>query len=71
MLPRENVASSNLASVGYDEDSETLEIEFVNGSVYQYYGVPKFMYDNLQSAPSKGKFFSHNIRNAYPYSRIG
>ncbi len=65
------VASSNLASVGYDRDSQTLEIEFLSGPIYQYYNFPENLYDELMRASSKGKFFYHNIRNAYPYSRIG
>ena len=37
---RDLVASSNIASIGYDPDSETLEIEFTNGSIYQYFNIP-------------------------------
>ena len=37
---RQPVSSSNLASVGYDASSMTLEVGFNNGSVYQYYNVP-------------------------------
>ena len=32
---RESVESSNIASIGYDEASRTLEVEFLNGSVYE------------------------------------
>lgn len=70
-MERYSVASSNIASVGYDADAETLEIEFLNGSIYQYYNVPEFMYDQLMQEPSKGKFLNIYIKNAYPYSRVG
>lgn len=63
--------SSNLASVGYDEAGETLEIEFLSGAVYQYYNVSQHLYDQLMQAASKRKFFHQYIRNAHPYSRIG
>ena len=33
---RDPVASSNIASIGYDPDSETLEIEFTNGSILYF-----------------------------------
>lgn len=33
-MERENVSSSNLASVGYDEENEILEIEFNHGGIY-------------------------------------
>ena len=65
------VASSNLASVGYSRETETLEIEFLDGSVYQYYNVPENMYDELMGAGSKGQFLHAYIKNAYPYSRVG
>ena len=70
-MQRYSVASSNLASVGYDTATQTLEIEFLSGSVYQYYNVPEHMYEQLMRAGSKGRFFHQYIRNAYPYSRIG
>jgi hypothetical protein len=68
---RDPVASSNIASVGYDPDSETLEIEFINGSIYQYFNVTSGLYEQLMAAPSKGQFLHAYIRNAYPYSRVG
>lgn len=68
---RENVASSNVISVGYDESSQTLEVEFHSGSIYQYYNVSKNIYDEMMKAPSKGQFLSNQIKNAYPYSRVG
>ncbi|MCY4463359.1 MAG: KTSC domain-containing protein [Albidovulum sp.] len=64
-------ASSNLASAGYDIDSQTLEVEFSSGPVYQYYDVPEYIYEQLVQAGSKRRFFRQNIRNAYPYSRVG
>lgn len=70
-MERYLVASSNIASIGYDESSQTLEVEFINGSIYQYYGVPQNMYDRLMEAGSKGKFLNTYIRNAYGYSRVG
>lgn len=68
---RESVASSNVASIGYDPASETLEIEFTNGSIYQYFNVPSDLNDQLMAAPSKGQFLHVYIRNGYPYSRVG
>jgi hypothetical protein len=65
------MASSNVASAGYDEQSETLEVEFVNGSIYQYFNVGPELYAQFRAAPSKGQFLNAYIRNAYPYSRVG
>ena len=62
------VRSSNLAGVGYD--GSTLTIEFRGGRVYEYYGVPGFEYIGLMNASSHGKYFHANIRNGYRYRRI-
>lgn len=71
MAERYMVSSSNILSVGYEEGSETLEVEFLNGSIYQYFGVPKHLYDQLMGEPSKGKFLNTYIKNQYPFSRVG
>ena len=68
---RDPVPSSNLASVGYDDATQTLEIEFSNGTIYQYYNVSPPLFEQLMQAPSKGQFLNVYIRNAYPYSRVG
>lgn len=69
-MERSYVASSNIASIGYDEPSQTLEVEFSNGSVYQYYNVPQGLYDQLMQEGSKGRFLHAYIKNSYPYSRV-
>jgi hypothetical protein len=63
-LQRVPVTSSNLQSVGYDEESRILTIEFRNGSVYEYEGVPPDVYSELMSAKSHGKYFHRQIRDA-------
>ena len=64
-IQRMPVVSSNVSSVGYDPDTQTLEVEFNTGSVYSYEGVPQAEYDNLLSAQSVGSYFARNIRNVY------
>jgi hypothetical protein len=68
---RDPVASSNIASIGYDTGTETLEVEFTNGTIYQYFNVPSGLNDQLMAAPSKGQFLNIYIRNGYPFSRVG
>ena len=69
-MQRQRVSSSNLASVGYDEKSSTLEIAFHGGRIYQYDGVPKPVYDSLMSAGSPGSFFDANVKRAYGCRRV-
>jgi hypothetical protein len=48
-----------------------LEIEFKsNGSVWQYYDVPQYVYDEMIVAESKGKYFHANIREQYREARV-
>lgn len=71
-MKRQRVSSSNLASIGYDEEQKILEVEFLNNSIYQYFGIPSRTYKNLMDAPSHGKYFNVNIRNgSFPYQKIG
>ena len=65
------VASSNIKAIGYDPQTETLEVEFHSGSIYQYYGVPDHLHGQIMQAPSKGKFLHIYIKNQFPYSRVG
>lgn len=70
-MNRDGVGSSNVASIGYDKSSETLEVEFLSGIIYQYYNVPENINEQLMLSLSKGQFINAYIRNAYPFSRVG
>jgi uncharacterized protein len=63
-------SSSNIASIGYDNQSETLEIEFLNGSIYQYFDIPERIYKELMGADSYGKYFASVIKGNYRYSKV-
>jgi hypothetical protein len=68
-MERVQVTSSNVAAVGHDGD-ETLEVEFLNGSVYQYFGVPYQVFEELRDAASVGGYLAANIKGIYRYSRV-
>ena len=68
-MDRQSVPSSNLSSVGYDERTETLEVQFQNGSVFQYHGVSAETHAQLVNAKSVGSFFHSNIKNAFGHSK--
>lgn len=69
-MERIPVQSSTLASVGYDPESQVLEIEFKSGSVYEYFEVPMSVHRALLNAPSLGKFFNQHILDFYPFQQI-
>ena len=67
MLP---VSSAMAKSIGYSEETETLQIEFSSGSVYQYSDVEPQMWESLQDADSTGKFFNSEIKGYYSSRRV-
>lgn len=69
-MQRQRVSSSTIASIGYDESSKVLEVEFKSGGVYQYFEVPKSIYSTFMSASSKGTYHSQNIKDKYRYKKI-
>jgi hypothetical protein len=68
MIP---VSSSNIESIGYDEQNQQVYVRFLNGSLYVYKGVPLHEFENLRDAPSLGSYLHRNYKNVYPYERIG
>ena len=68
-IQRQRITSSDIASIGYDEASETMEIEFHATGVYRYFSVPKSVYDSLLATPSPGKYFLQNIKGKYAWER--
>ena len=70
MPEMKKVRSSNVAAIGFDEDSGALYVEFHSGARYRYLGVPLSVFQSLEAAPSKGKFFTNNIRDHYPATRV-
>lgn len=62
-MERTSVQSDNLEEIGYDPATETLEIMFRGGRIYQYFNVPLFLFEQLMEAPSHGSFFNQEIKN--------
>lgn len=70
-MERQYVSSSNISSIGYDPVNMVLEIEFLNGAVYQYYDVPQSIYDGLMAADSHGKFLAAYVKKGgYRYAQV-
>jgi len=63
------VQSSNIRAIGYDADSRTLQIDFKSGGRYQYPAVEPATHVALMASPSKGSFFSRNMRKL-PYVKL-
>ena len=65
MMDRKRVNSSKIRSIGYDEKSQTLEIEFTNGQVTQYVKVYPEVYRRFLAAPNPTTFYDDKFAEAY------
>jgi len=70
LLERQPVKSRILRSLGYDESTKILEIEFQTGLVYQYAGVPLKVYRELIRSDEIGKYFTDKVRNRFRTKQI-
>jgi hypothetical protein len=63
-------ASSNIRAFRFDKDTDTLQIDFQDGSTYEYYNCPPATHRAFQAAPSKGQFFARAIKQRFSYERV-
>jgi len=67
-----SVSSSNVAAVGYESETSTLGVRFLDGSEYHYFGIPQEIFVGLQSASSVGSYLNQYVKKAgYAYSKVG
>ena len=69
-MDRTPIDSDRMRSVGYDEDQYRMEIEFGDGEVFQYVGVPRDEYRALMQASSPGTYFDRHVKGVYPHTRV-
>lgn len=65
-----NVESSNIHSVGYDGESETLVVRFKSQSVCAYAKVPSKVALAFMEADSHGTYFHDRIKDNYDFEKI-
>lgn len=69
-MERKKLSSGTLESVGYDEKTQTLEIEFSNGTVVQYSRVWPEVYRKLMSSSSASSYFRDVIDEEFTARRV-
>ncbi|MBJ7220465.1 MULTISPECIES: KTSC domain-containing protein [unclassified Brenneria] len=69
-MQRKRVSSSELFAIGYDAEKSLLEVELLNGSIYQYSGVARMIYEELMASSTKYRYYSRYIRSSFPYEKI-
>jgi KTSC domain len=68
-MRRQPVDSEAVNSIGYDARQQTLAVEFREGRIYDYLGVPEETYRELMRADSIGKFVSTRIKPHFKFRR--
>jgi KTSC domain-containing protein len=68
-MKRVRLGSAAIASVGYDENERTLDVEFRDGDIYRYVHIPKFVYRELLKAESAGAFWNQ-VKDNYKFTRV-
>jgi len=70
LMERKRVNAGTIRSVGYDQASRTLEVEFTSGSISQYANVPAEVHRRFLAAPTLISFFRDNIEEEYSTRRV-
>ena len=69
-VERIRVKSSNIHSIYYDKRNMILQIQYHRGGIYEYYGVPEYVFNEFLLAESKGKYAIKNICYKFKYKRV-
>ena len=67
LLQTVDVDSTAIQTAEYEYDSYRLKLTYQNGSAYDYFKVPKFVFEGLRSSKSKGKFINNYILRQYNF----
>ncbi|MCC7514577.1 MAG: KTSC domain-containing protein [Bacteroidia bacterium] len=70
LLKHNVIGSSNIEEIKFNPDTNELDVKFVKGKWYRYFGVGRETYDNFIAAPSVGGFFAQHIKGIYRYQAI-
>ena len=65
------VDSRAFAAVAYEDGKHQLCIRFHSGKIYCYFDFPRYQYDELLAADSKGTYFADHIRGKFLYEEVG
>jgi len=66
-LAEYTLTTSTSGIADFEYKSQVLTINFLDGSVYEYFDVPKAVYVKLVNADSPGRFARRHIYNSFVY----
>lgn len=62
--------STAVRAISYDARRHALDVAFVSGGAYRYFGVPEEVFDRFRNAESAGRFMHEEILDQYRYERL-
>lgn len=67
----EPVESNQVGAIGYDDDTQTLAVQFKRGAraIYHYAGVTRETFEAFKGAESIGTYFGQHIK-ALPFEKF-
>ena len=64
----EFTATTTTAGItNFEYKDETLQINYVDGNSYEWFGIPKALYVKFVNAPAIGRFARRHIYSSFPY----
>lgn len=69
-MNRHSVESTNILSVGYDEEKELLEIEFKLKIVHHYHSVPLSEFIALMKAEPIEDYYFNYVQSMYHFDSL-
>jgi hypothetical protein len=64
------VESGLFSSAAYRAGVRQLYLRFQDGKIYRFFDCPVTVYNEFVTAASKGRYFSQQIRNHFPYEMV-
>ena len=64
------VLSTEIEWIGYEEKTNMLQVEFIEGGIYLYQNVPDRVYQDFLNAESYCRYFETFIKGRYSYRKI-
>lgn len=56
--------------IGFQYKGQTLEVNFADGSSYEYFGVPKNVYGKLVNSNTQDRFCRRHVYHEYTYRKV-
>lgn len=70
-LAEYTLTTTTVGIADFEYKAETLQIKFLDGSSYEYFGVPKALYVKFVNAPAPGRFARRHIYPSFHYRSAG